>query len=88
MNEFYQVEAEKVLNELNSTEVDGLPNLEAAARLEEHGFNELVETGKKSPWRIIWEQMTSIMVVIPSLGFFFLVQRRIGAGMTAGAIKG
>ena len=30
----------------------------------------------------------STMVAIPSLAFFFLVQKRIGAGMTAGAVKG
>jgi Ca2+-transporting ATPase len=64
VSEFYQVEAEKVLNELDTTRDQGLSNRAAAERLEECGFNELVETGKKSPWRIIWEQMTSIMVVI------------------------
>ena len=64
MSEFYQVEGIKVLQELETDQEHGLTSQAAAARLEECGFNELVETGRKSPWRIIWEQMTSIMVVI------------------------
>ena len=64
MSEFYQVEAEKVISEIDSDFKLGLSNQEAARRLEQYGFNELIETGKKSPWRILWEQMTSIMVVI------------------------
>ena len=64
MSEFYQVEAEKVLVGLDTNQEAGLSNQEAERRLETHGFNELVETGKKNPWRILWEQMTSIMVVI------------------------
>ena len=53
MSEFYQVEAEKVLVELDTNLEAGLSNQEAASRLETHGFNELVETGKKNPWRIL-----------------------------------
>ena len=64
MSEFYQVEADKVLGELETNAEQGLSRQVAANRLEQYGFNELVETGKKSPWRIIWEQLTSIMVVI------------------------
>ena len=64
MSEFYQVEAGKVLETLETTEEQGLSGQTAVQRLETTGFNELVETGRKSPWRIVWEQMTSIMVVI------------------------
>ncbi len=64
MSEFYQVESSKVVEEIASNVDQGLTHNEAAERLEHYGFNELVETGKKSPWRILWEQMTSIMVVI------------------------
>ena len=64
MSEFYQVEAGKVIQQLKTSEKQGLSAQAAAERLEEFGFNELVETGRKSPWRIVWEQMTSIMVVI------------------------
>ncbi|MGW8224744.1 MAG: cation-translocating P-type ATPase, partial [Anaerolineales bacterium] len=64
MSEFYQVEADRVIQELETNAAQGLSRQIAARRLEQYGFNELVETGKKSPWRIIWEQLTSIMVVI------------------------
>lgn len=64
MSEFYQVEAEKVINGIETSLAEGLSSQEAANRLEQYGLNELVETGKKNPWRILWEQMTSIMVVI------------------------
>lgn len=64
MSEFYQVEAGLVLTELETDPEQGLSKDEAARRLEVHGLNELVETDKKNPWRILWEQMTSIMVVI------------------------
>jgi Ca2+-transporting ATPase len=64
VSEFYQVESSKVVEEIASNVDQGLTHNEAAERLEHYGFNELVETGKKSPWRILWEQMTSIMVVI------------------------
>jgi Ca2+-transporting ATPase len=64
VNEFYQVESSKVVDEIASNVDQGLTGQESAHRLERYGFNELVETGKKSPWRILWEQMTSIMVVI------------------------
>jgi Ca2+-transporting ATPase len=64
VSEFYQVEHTKVVNEIESDLENGLTSQEAARRLERFGFNELIETGRKSPWRILWEQMTSIMVVI------------------------
>jgi len=42
----------------------GLTAAEALRRLALHGKNELTGTGVRSPWRIIWSQLTSIMVVI------------------------
>jgi len=64
VNEFYQVDSSKVIEELETNVESGLSRKEADGRLEQYGFNELIETGRKSPWRILWEQMTSIMVVI------------------------
>jgi Ca2+-transporting ATPase len=64
VSEYYQVEYSKVIDDIESNVERGLSSQEAARRLEHYGFNELVETGRKSPWRILWEQMTSIMVVI------------------------
>jgi Ca2+-transporting ATPase len=64
MHPWYQLDAQEALQQLGSDAVRGLDPAEAARRLEAHGPNELVEHGLKSPWRIIWEQLTAIMVVI------------------------
>ena len=42
----------------------GLAAPEAAARLLRHGRNELVERGKKPPWRLLVEQFTNAMIVV------------------------
>ncbi len=42
----------------------GLTDAEAHRRLAEHGPNELTERGGRSPWRIVWEQVTAVMVLI------------------------
>lgn len=42
----------------------GLGWQEAAARLEKFGPNELVERGTKGPLKILWEQLTAVMVLI------------------------
>ncbi len=64
MSDWYTLGATEVLNRLKSDSGQGLSDDEAARRLAEHGPNELIDRGMKSPWLIIWEQMTGIMVVI------------------------
>jgi Ca2+-transporting ATPase len=54
----------EVLKRLDVQLEQGLNDLEAEARLRKYGPNELVERGLKSPWRILWEQLISFMVVI------------------------
>jgi Ca2+-transporting ATPase len=49
---------------LSSNAESGLAPAEAQKRLAEQGPNELVERGAKSPWLILWEQLTGVMVVI------------------------
>jgi Ca2+-transporting ATPase len=56
--------ASQVLETLGTRPETGLSQAEAARRLAEYGPNELIERGLKSPWRILWEQLTAIMVVI------------------------
>jgi Ca2+-transporting ATPase len=62
--DWYQTETNEVLSLLNSDAEAGLTSAEARRRLAEHGPNELVERGHKSPWLILWEQLTGLMVVI------------------------
>ena len=42
----------------------GLSPAEVEERLRQHGHNELVERGLKSPWRILWEQVTAPMMLV------------------------
>jgi len=64
VSDIYQRDKSEALEQFNSSIENGLTNAEAAERLAEFGPNELVERGLKSPWRILWEQLTSTMVVI------------------------
>ncbi len=43
---------------------EGLSLEEAAARLERHGPNELLQRGLKSPWLILYEQLTGVLVIV------------------------
>ncbi|MCC6152682.1 MAG: HAD-IC family P-type ATPase, partial [Candidatus Hydrogenedentes bacterium] len=64
MRDWYKFEKPKALSALNVDLHAGLSSEEAASRLLEHGPNELDERGIKSPWAILWEQLTAIMVII------------------------
>jgi P-type Ca2+ transporter type 2C len=61
---WYKTSVEETAQVLQTDAANGLSDREAARRLQEFGANELVETGAKSPWRILWEQLTSVMVLI------------------------
>ena len=62
----------------------GLDQDEANRRLEVHGPNELVESGLKSPWRILWEQITAVMMLI--LIAAALLEVAVGEYLDGGAI--
>ncbi len=64
MGDWYKSETEQVIADLNTNPETGLTAVEAQQRLRQYGLNELVEKGAKSPWLILWEQLTEIMVVI------------------------
>jgi Ca2+-transporting ATPase len=54
----------EVQQRLRSDPQLGLSDAEAAERLARHGANELVDHGMKSPWLMLWEQFTAVMVLI------------------------
>ncbi len=64
MTVWHTLAAEEVVRGLRTDADAGLASAEVARRLSEHGPNELVERGAKSPWRILWGQLTSFMVVL------------------------
>ncbi len=63
MPEWYGLSADEALQQAQSS-IEGLAETEAARRLDEHGPNELTEAGAKSPWRILAEQFTSLLIII------------------------
>ena len=60
----YQRETADALRELGVEAARGLDEAQVAARLAQHGPNELIDRGAKSPWRILWEQFSATMVLI------------------------
>ena len=64
MQKWHTLKIEDLTHELGVDLATGISNEEAARRREQYGPNELIERGAKSPWSILWEQLTGIMVVI------------------------
>ncbi|OUC09769.1 ATPase, partial [Litorilinea aerophila] len=64
MSDWHHQSIEEVLAALGSDAKQGLSAAEARERLNRYGPNELVERGRKSPWQILWEQISSTLVVV------------------------
>ena len=61
---WHTLDTEASIKQLKSDPILGLSTAQASERLSENGLNELVEKGYRSPWRILWEQVTATMVLI------------------------
>lgn len=64
MATWHQLTTNATVTELKSDSANGLPQAEAATRLQTYGPNELAEQGGRSPFKILWEQLTATMVLI------------------------
>ena len=64
MTDWHQKTVSDSLSRLDSDTASGLTEEQAEARRIRYGRNELVETGGRGPWRILWEQLSSAMVVL------------------------
>ncbi len=64
MNTWYQMEKEQILALLEVESQKGLSNEEVGIRKERYGSNELVDRGIKSPWKILFEQLSGLMIII------------------------
>jgi len=64
MSEWWKYSITESLKKLDSDAAGGLSDQEVLRRLDRFGPNALVERGIKSPWLILWEQLTGIMIVI------------------------
>lgn len=61
---WHTLETSSALEHLQSDLTQGLSSEQALERLAKNGPNELVEKGGRTPWQIIWEQITATMVLI------------------------
>ncbi len=61
---WYSQTIQQVCDTLQVTPKSGLSEAEIVNRLSKYGPNELIDHGLKSPWLILWEQLTAVMVVI------------------------
>ncbi len=64
MSDWYQRTTDDALQTLGVDASRGLDDSGAARRLAESGPNVLIDSGMKSPWRILWEQFSATMVLI------------------------
>jgi P-type Ca2+ transporter type 2C len=82
--EWHTLETDVTLKQLAVDSNSGLTTAEAQRRLQQVGANELLDKGIKSPWRILWEQLTAIMMVvlIAAAG----IKAALGEYIDAGAI--
>src|SRR5215831_4228346 len=64
MADWDQRDSADVLRQLGVEPTVGLADAEVSKRLQQYGPNELVGTGVKTVWRVLWEQLTSLLVLI------------------------
>ena len=64
MENWHINEIPAIFDKLRTSPEQGLSDDEARQRLEQFGPNELIDKGLKSPWKILWEQLTGVMVLI------------------------
>ena len=63
-NNWYSQNIQQVCDTFQVDPDIGLSESEINRRRSVHGPNELIDRGLKSPWLILWEQLTAVMVVI------------------------
>ncbi len=61
---WHTVETDAVITRLKADERAGITESDAQERLTRYGANELTEKKLKSPWSILWEQITNPLVML------------------------
>lgn len=61
---WHKLDIDQALGHLESTADKGLSSDEADGRLKQYGLNTLIEEAGRTPWLILWEQITSTMALI------------------------
>jgi len=62
--DWHRLTSADAANRLATNPEQGLSQTEAVARQQKYGPNLLIERGGKGLWHILWEQLTSVMVVV------------------------
>jgi P-type Ca2+ transporter type 2C len=83
--EWHTRETAHVLTSLSVDSTQGLSDADVQIRLQHYGTNELTERGLKSPWAILWEQLTNPLVIL--LIFAALVSALLGKADSVIAIS-
>jgi Ca2+-transporting ATPase len=61
---WHTLETTTVISELDSSAEIGLSTAQVKERLRQHGLNQLVERGGRTPLLILWEQLTATLTLI------------------------
>ena len=64
MSYWYQLEAAQVVEELDTNASTGLSDQEVSRRRSRQGSNKLAESALKSPWLMLWEQLTGATMLL------------------------
>jgi P-type Ca2+ transporter type 2C len=64
MSDWYQQSIPQVLQAFQTDNSSGLSAAAVSQRQSQHGANELSEQAAKSPWIMLWEQFTSVTVLV------------------------
>lgn len=82
---WYRMPLETVFAEL-AVSHDGLTSAEADFRRNKYGLNELQEKGGRTVWHILWEQVSSVMIVILLIAGVLALLFKGGGGLPIDAI--
>lgn len=61
---WHSLSAETALEHLDSQPAAGLSQPEVTERLQQYGYNEIQESGRRSNWQILLDQFTNIMLIL------------------------
>ncbi|MCU0937060.1 MAG: cation-transporting P-type ATPase, partial [Gammaproteobacteria bacterium] len=83
---WHTIPAEEAVSRLGVRRGEGLTTDEARVRAAEHGPNELEEKAGRSVWHILWEQVSSVMIVILTVAGVLALLFKGGDGPPVDAI--
>lgn len=83
---FHSIPLAKILESLDTSRKNGLSAADAAQRLATHGPNELQESGGRGLPHIIWEQVSSTMILVLVVAGFLAWFLKGGGGLPIDAI--